>query len=181
MTQKITKIFIPEAPVLLPQPEQPRPPKKVEVVEPRIDPLKLQPTYVPPVIDVFPEPTGSAPIVESIPMPPNRIMDEGGSVAPPAPAIVEPRIDARRGLSEPYYPAEVIRRGGEGTVLLSIYILADGRVGEVKLISSSGFTKLDDSAMREAKRWRFIPGTSDGKPMAMWKQVPVTFRLNNRM
>jgi len=75
----------------------------------------------------------------------------------------------------------MIRSGAEGTVVLSIYILADGRVGEVKLISSSGFAKLDQSALREAKKWRFIPGTSDGKPMAMWKQVPVTFRLNTRM
>jgi hypothetical protein len=34
--------------------------------------------------------------------------------------------------------------------------------------------------MREAKRGRFIPGTSDGSPLAMWKQVPITFRLNNQ-
>ena len=63
-------------------------------------------------------------------------------------------------------------------MLLSLQILADGRVGEVKLDRSSGFPKLDESAMREAKRWRFVPGTSDGTPQAMWKQVPITFRLN---
>ncbi len=43
---------------------------------------------------------------------------------------------------------DVIRSGGEGTVLISVYILADGRVGEVKLISSSGIPKLD--AVRHA-------------------------------
>jgi protein TonB len=48
----------------------------------------------------------------------------------------------------------------------------------VKLERSSGFEKLDESAMREARKWRFIPGTSDGSPLAMWKQVPITFRLN---
>src|SRR5690606_39339980 len=95
-------------------------------------------------------------------------------VIKPDPVIVEPLIDSRRVLSQPQYPPQMIREGAEGTVLLSIYILADGRVGEVQLDRSSGHTKLDESAMREARRWRFVPGTSDGRPMAMWKQVPVT-------
>jgi len=181
MTQKITKIFIPQPPQLLPLPDQPKPVERVKVDDPLIEPQKIKPTYVPLPFDVFTEPTERAPIVDPIPTPPNRFIDESGGVAPPAPAIVEPRIDARRGLSEPYYPVDVIRGGGEGTVVISIYILADGRVGEVKLISSSGIPKLDQSAMREAKKWRFVPGTSDGQPMAMWKQLPVTFRLNTRM
>ncbi|WP_157994540.1 energy transducer TonB [Peristeroidobacter agariperforans] len=181
MTQKITKIFVPQAPVLLPQPQQPQPPKPVDIKDARIDVKELTPTYTLPPIDVFTEPSDRAPIVDPIPTPPNSFVDEGGGVAPPVPMVVEPRIDARRGLSEPYYPPDVIRGGGEGTVVLSIYILADGRVGDVRLISSSGIAKLDQSAMREAKKWRFVPGTSDGKPMAMWKQLPVTFRLNTRM
>lgn len=181
MTQKITQFIIPEAPQLLPLPEQPKPVKRVEVEDPLIKELKIKPTYTLPPIDVFPEPTNRAPIVDPLPTPPGTFIDEGGGVAPPAPTVVEPRIDARRGLSEPYYPPDVIRGGGEGTVVLSIYILADGRVGDVKLISSSGIPKLDQSALREAKKWRFVPGTSDGKPMAMWKQLPVTFRLNTRM
>jgi periplasmic protein TonB len=111
------------------------------------------------------------------PTPPGVFTDTG-DVSPPAPVVVEPRIDSRRGLSEPFYPPGEIRQGHEGTVVLSLHILADGRVGEVKLQSSSGYPKLDESAMREAKRWRFVPGTSDGSPLAMWKQVPITFRLN---
>jgi len=181
MTQKFTKIFIPQPPQLLPLPEQPKPVDRVTVDDPVIEPQKIKPTYVPPLVDTFIEATDRAPIVDPIPTPPNQFVDDRGGVAPPAPVIVEPRIDSRRGLSEPYYPVDVIRSGGEGTVVLSIYILADGRVGEVRLVSSSGIPKLDQSAMREAKKWRFVPGTSDGQPMAMWKQLPVTFRLNTRM
>lgn len=182
MTQQIITRLVPQAPVLLPAPQPVKPAKQVEVKEPQIKPQKVEPTYVLPPIAVQVEPTAHAPIVDPIPTPPNRITgDSAGDVVPPAPTIVEPRIDARRGLSEPYYPVDMIRSGAEGTVVLSIYILADGRVGDVKLISSSGFAKLDQSALREAKKWRFVPGTSDGQPMAMWKQVPVTFRLNTRM
>lgn len=181
LTPAMIKSLITEAPVLLPPPVEPTPQKQREIkdVEIPTPPVKL--TYVPKEVE-FPSEPGEiiAPYVPE-PTPPNKFTDAGDVKAPPTPVVVEPRIDARRGLSEPFYPPQVIREGGEGTVLLSIYILADGRVGEVKLNRSSGHTKLDESAMREAKRWRFVPGTSDGKPMAMWKQVPVTFRLNTRM
>ena len=53
----------------------------------------------------------------------------------------------------------------------------NGKVLEVKLDRSSGYTLLDDSALREARRWRFVAGTQDGQPVAMWTKIPVTFRL----
>lgn len=175
----ITKLLPPG--IYVPIPEQPVPPKP----QPRIKdvnipdrPIKL--TYEPPEIEFPVEPARDAPYVP-VPTTPNDFRETGDVVAPPAPVVVQPSIDARRGLSEPYYPPQVIREGGEGTVLLSLYILADGRVGEVKVARSSGHPKLDESALREAKKWRFVPGTSDGRPMAMWKQLPVTFRLNTRM
>jgi periplasmic protein TonB len=174
------KFTNPLPPEFIPLQEKPTPVERVKLPEPVIKEQKPELTYVKPEFDTEPETTGTGPFVNEIP----KIGDEigPGSVSEPQPpTVVEPRIDSRRGLTEPYYPADVIRKGGEGTVLLSIYILADGRVGEVRLVSSSGHSKLDDSAMREAKKWRFIPGTSDGQPMAMWKQVPVTFRLNTRM
>lgn len=95
----------------------------------------------------------------------------------PAPIIVQPQIDPRRPLSEPLYPPADVRAGNTGTVLLSVLILPDGSVGDVRLERSSGHSRLDASALSEAKRWRFHPGTQDGAPIAMWKQLPVTFRL----
>lgn len=94
-----------------------------------------------------------------------------------APVIVAPEIDPRIGLSEPSYPASEIRAGNTGTVLLSVYVLENGRVGKVRLDRTSGHAKLDESALREARRWRLKPGMRDGVPVAMWKQIPVTFQL----
>jgi protein TonB len=181
LTPSMIEAFISQPPVYLPPPAEPMPTKRVDIKDPTIEPKPLKPTYVRPVID-FPVDTfnDNPTIYAPVPTTPGTFAGPG-DVVEPAPVVVEPRIDTRRGLSEPYYPPQVIRVGGEGTVMLSIYILADGRVGEVKLDRSSGHTKLDESAMREAKKWRFVPGSSDGKPMAMWKQVPVTFRLNTRM
>lgn len=180
LTPKLLTVFIPEPPIYIPVPSDPKPPERVEIKEPVIK-QQITPTVIRPEIEFTPEPvTESTPVLVREPTPPN-VFTGSGDVVEPARVVVEPRIDSRRGLSEPFYPPQVIREGGEGTVLLSIYILADGRVGEVRLDRSSGYDKLDESAMREAKRWRFVPGTTDGKPTAMWKQLPVTFQLNTRM
>ncbi|WP_129781628.1 energy transducer TonB [Peristeroidobacter soli] len=180
MTQTIIKVFVPQAPVLIPDMTQPKPLKQVEIKDASIDQPKIKPTLIPREVTI-PDESPVGPTITVEPRTETEIFDGPGSAVPPTPVLAEPRIDSRRGLSEPYYSPADIRAGNEGTVVLSIYILADGRVGDVRLVSSSGHEGLDKSAMREAKKWRFIPGTSDGQPMAMWKQLPVTFRLNTRM
>lgn len=106
---------------------------------------------------------------------------DGSTIAePPVPrtaVIVGPEIDTKHGLSEPLYPASEIRMEHTGTVLLSVYVLENGRIGDVRLDVSSGWPKLDDSAMREARRWRLKPGMRDGVAVPMWKQIPITFQL----
>lgn len=177
----LPKVFDPLPPTLIPIIDKPTPPPPKPLTPVDVKPIqRVVDTRPPTPLDFTTDRTITDPIIDEVPKIGDEIFGHGG-VTEPIPEVVEPRIDSRRGLSEPYYPPQMIREGAEGTVVLSIYILADGRVGEVKLITSSGHTKLDDSAMREAKKWRFIAGTSDGKPMAMWKQLPVTFRLNTRM
>jgi protein TonB len=176
LSHSILKVFIPAPPVLIPEPTQATKPPPKQPIDVTVQPLPL---VTPPVPNVPIEESLNAPVVVGPqPSPTNTFIDHG-DVSPPQPVIVEPRIDARRGLSEPYYPPASIRAGNEGTVLLSLYILADGRVGDVRLERSSGHPKLDESALREARKWRFVPGSRDGAAAAMWKQVPITFRLNN--
>ncbi|MBK6757815.1 MAG: energy transducer TonB [Moraxellaceae bacterium] len=43
------------------------------------------------------------------------------------------------------------RLGEQGRVVLNVYILADGTVGEVKIKQSSGFSRLDDAALQAVK------------------------------
>jgi protein TonB len=97
----------------------------------------------------------------------------------PQPTIIEPAIPAQ-GLSEPLYPASDIRAGHEGTVMLSLEILENGRVGQIRLRQSSGYASLDRSATREARKWRFKPGTRDGVPVVLWKEVPITFEIQEK-
>jgi protein TonB len=112
---------------------------------------------------------------EPQPLPPLTVIEGPGS----GPLIVEPEIDPRYPFTEPEYPVSEIRQGHEGTVLLALQILPNGRVGAVRIDKSSGYLKLDESAAREARRWRMKPGTSDGTAMPMWKRVPIKFQLKN--
>lgn len=101
-------------------------------------------------------------------------------VAAPKPSLPDTPPQSTKKNSQPEYPPSSRRAGEEGTVILLLYVLENGRVGEAKVDKSSGFERLDDAAQKEAQRnWRFKPATKDGKPVAAWTKVAVTFRLTN--
>jgi periplasmic protein TonB len=150
-------------------PKEPEPPAGVERT--RVDPVPL-----PPDIDYRDTPAENAPQADPHAKP---IPVGPGSALPVPPVIVQPQGDPRFPLTEPEYPAPDIRMGHEGTVWLTIEILPNGRVGAVRIDQTSGFARLDDAAVREARKWRMKPGTQDGIAIAMYKRVPVTFRLKD--
>ena len=80
--------------------------------------------------------------------------------------------------SLPDYPQPARRRGYTGVVLLSVEVLADGRVGRLEMKKTSGYDLLDKSAQESVKGWRFSPGKKMGTPITMWVNVPVRFELN---
>ncbi len=101
-------------------------------------------------------------------------------VAQPVVPRTAPKSDPRRPLSQPEYPPSSRRAGEAGTVILEIYVLETGRVGEARVKQSSGYPRLDEAAVREVKRaWRLVPGTENGKPAPMWGQFAVTFKLTD--
>lgn len=127
-----------------------------------------------PIVDVRDD------VITAPPVPPTDIIRrDDRALTAPAPVEIAPAIDSSRRLSEPLYPSSDIRAGNAGTVVLSVLVLENGRIGDVRLDQSSGHPRLDESAMREARRWRLKPGMRDGVPVAMWKQIPVTFRLRD--
>lgn len=102
--------------------------------------------------------------------------DDGGTMSTRPLSL---RSDPRHPLTPPDYPASEIRRNHEGTVQLLIYVLPDGRVGDVKISRSSGYPLLDIAAMRKASSaWRFLPATSgSGQAIAAWGAFDVKFEL----
>jgi protein TonB len=68
-------------------------------------------------------------------------------------------------------------QGWQGTTLLKVQVLKNGLVGSLEVLRSSGFSILDQSALKGVKEWKFIPAQKDGQPIEIGVEIPVTFRL----
>ncbi len=78
------------------------------------------------------------------------------------------------------YPRLAQRRGWEGTVVLTVRILPDGRLDEIRVKRSSGRTLLDRSARRALAHVQRLPAFADrvGED-GLALEIPVTYRLES--
>lgn len=156
-----------------PKPPTPKPPEPRPVVKPKpiAPPVKAPPSER---AVTAPPPQPAAPREEVVPARP----------APPAPApapepIVPPRTDAAHlNNPAPAYPTISRRLGEEGLVLLDVHIQPDGSVSEIRLKRSSGFARLDDSAIEAVRRWRYVPARRGNEAIPFWYVQPIRFALD---
>jgi len=92
--------------------------------------------------------------------------------------VIPPRSDAAH-LSNPApsYPPMSRRLGEQGRVVLEVYILANGSVGEIRLKQSSGFKRLDEAAMQAVKKWQYQPARKGQQAIDFWYVQPLSFSL----
>ena len=97
----------------------------------------------------------------------------------PEPEIIPPRSDAAHlNNPAPSYPSMSRRLGEQGRVVLEVYILANGTVGEAKIKESSGFFRLDNAALQAVKKWRYQPARRGQQAIDFWYVQPLSFSLN---
>jgi protein TonB len=77
----------------------------------------------------------------------------------------------------PSYPSTALRQGIQGTTMLKVHVLIDGRVGDVVVQQSAGHPDLDQAAVEAVRRWRFEPARRGSDPVAMWVLLPVQFQI----
>lgn len=77
----------------------------------------------------------------------------------------------------PPYPKSSRRLGERGKVVLAVEVDIDGSVAQVIVKKSSGYIRLDQSALNTIRTWRFIPGNKAGTPQRMWATIPINFVL----
>jgi protein TonB len=119
--------------------------------------------------------------VISVPTQPEYVEQPPTGSAVVQPEVIGVRLDPRNPLSQPPYPPMMVRQGNQGTVDLEVYVLPSGRVGDARVIKSTGWEELDRSAIAEAKRyWRLLPATRDGEAIAQWHKLRVTFKLKGQ-
>lgn len=81
---------------------------------------------------------------------------------------------------DPVYPSAARQAGLEGTVILRIQILANGRPGDIAVARSTGYAVLDEAAITAVGKWRFVPAKdrTSGRAVACTTILPVSFHLH---
>ena len=77
----------------------------------------------------------------------------------------------------PSYPSSALRQGIQGTTLLKVHVLIDGRVGDVLVQQTAGHPDLDQAAVEAVRRWHFEPARRGNDPVPMWVLLPVEFQI----
>jgi len=78
------------------------------------------------------------------------------------------------------YPRLAVRQGWEGTVVLSVRILPDGRLDEIRVKESSGRALLDRSAAASLGHVERLPGFADRVgDGGLALEIPVSYRLES--
>jgi protein TonB len=77
---------------------------------------------------------------------------------------------------EPEYSEEARKAKWQGTVQLSVVVDETGHARDIKVSKSLGLG-LDQKAMEAVEKWLFKPGMKDGRPVAVFATIEVTFHL----
>ena len=127
-----------------------------------------------------PVPSPQAPALPMAAAPGTEAASPSGPPGPPSPpGRVELPSSGASYLQNPapVYPAISKRLGEQGKVLVRVLIGADGIPQKAELRLSSGFDRLDRSALDYVMKCRYVPGKVGGVPQAMWYEAPVSFVL----
>jgi protein TonB len=148
-----------------------------EIVPPKPRPVERRPTPVPqPTTLAAP---AEAPAPTRIAVPPAPTVQAPAAPAS-APAQTQPRFDADYlDNPKPPYPSISRRMGEQGRVVLRVRVDAAGLALDVQIHSSSGYTRLDNSALETVRHWKFVPARLGNEPVAATVLVPIAFSLKD--
>ncbi|MDP2261758.1 MAG: energy transducer TonB [Hydrogenophaga sp.] len=164
-----------------PVPPAPAPPRAVAAKTPRPAPPAAQPIAIAEPTPMANAPTGvTAP--EPVPVTASAPAAEASVPAPPAPPA-QPRVELPSSSADylnnprPPYPPLSKRLGEQGRVVVRVFIDASGSATQAEIRTSSGYDRLDQTALQTVLRWRYVPGKRNGVAEAMWFNVPISFVL----
>lgn len=151
--QEIPKPKAKKVPIPDPTPEEPEPIRLPDEITPEVN---LPETDV-----IFDIPEGPPPSPE-----PEGPIQVGGDVQAPV----------KTHAPQPQY-TEIARKARlQGVVIVQAIIDKEGNVTNVKILKGLGMG-LDQAAVDAIKKWRFQPATLHGKPVAVYYNLTVNFRL----
>ena len=82
-------------------------------------------------------------------------------------------------LHKPFYPRYSRIHGEEGRVVIRVTVSRDGKLESYKVIKSTGYPRLDKSAIKAIKKSRFAPALQGGRRVSSEKSIAFIFRLDD--
>ncbi|MGJ8620191.1 MAG: energy transducer TonB [Methylophilaceae bacterium] len=181
-------IIAPPAPEPSPQPEivpiiKPVKPVKKTVIKPKKVVKKIVPVEdaTQPLIEATTEPVIESLTEEEMAVP---VVEQKAAPEPLKATKVEEIIEQPKfGVAylnnpAPNYPRLSRRIGEEGRVLLKVLVSEQGAANAVEIDKSSGFARLDQSAVDAVKRWKFVPARKGTQALSAYVLVPINFLLD---
>ncbi|UJW83039.1 energy transducer TonB [Hydrogenophaga sp. SL48] len=168
-------------PQVTPAPPPPQPQRK-PVQKPVLPPQPVPKQAPQPIAIADPAPSALAPTGTTEPQPPAPPMLAPVVVAEPAPPA-PPKIELPSSSADylnnapPPYPPLSKRLGEQGKVIVRAFIEVNGTASKAEIRTSSGFERLDATALQTVLKWRYLPGKRAGTPEAMWFNIPINFVL----
>ena len=92
--------------------------------------------------------------------------------APAAPTHVNPPK-----VVPPSLVSNVPSVGQDSNIVLSLTIKADGTVGAVGVVETSGYPDLDTAAAESVKKFKYAPATANGRPIDYVLHQTVTYKV----
>jgi protein TonB len=121
-------------------------------------------------------------ISPQIPMGVPRIGGWEGGVENSGPTISRigdlDRTPRTRFQARPDYPFAMRSQGINGTVVVDFLVDEAGVVSDVRVMSATR-SEFEESTCRAVAKWRFEPGTRNGRPVRFRMSVPVVFSLGS--
>jgi len=96
----------------------------------------------------------------------------------PGGALVEARPNYLKNPPPPY-PEAALKMGQEGLVGLLVSVNRSGGADAVEIRKGSGFSLLDQAAVKAVRRWKFHPAKIGSLAVESKVEVPIRFRLND--
>jgi periplasmic protein TonB len=187
VTPMTVSIIAPPAPDPTPEPEvvpiiKPIKPAKNTVIKPKKIVEKIVPVENPvqPLVEATTEP-----VVEEISVVEEVATPVVEQTSAPKAVVVEEEIEQPKfGVAylnnpAPSYPRLARKIGEEGRVLLKVLVTEQGSASTVAIENSSGYTRLDQSAIDAVKRWRFVPARKGSQALSAYVLVPIHFSLDS--
>lgn len=180
--QSITAELLPApmaTPAAIQSPAPPKPTPPIPHVKQKVVP---RPTPKP-----IPQAAAPSPTQITTPEPPPA---PAAPAAPPAPAapVARPTIamSAPKNVAhldcdivKPIYPPLSTRRGETGVASVKFVVGLTGKVQNIELTKSSGYSRLDDAALEAMRASTCRPYIENGQPMLATRTQPFEFGLND--